>query len=599
MVPGWRPRRPASPIAWQIGRFVKVAEANRGIEAALRELAILTQLEEGSPQAFRVRAYENGITALASLGRDASQMSLAELKAVRGIGEGIAKRIREYAETGSIVRLEDLRKKYPPSFLELTRVPGLGPKKLVELRKLLGIESIGALREAIDNERLRQIPGFGEKTEENLKRAISRLGLGEGRRHPIGEVMPLVDAVVTWLAEIPQVKTILPCGSYRRFSETIGDLDIVVASRQAGPIMDRFINLPEGREVIAKGETKSALITQAGVQVDLRVVTPQEFGAATLYFTGSKAHNINLRQRALANNWTLNEYGLSELEGDRMIAQRTERDIYQALGLELIPPPMREDTGEIEMAAKGSLPRTIHLSDIKGDLHVHTDLSGDGRASLQTMLASARKRGLTYVAITDHGEDLSINGVSRDQLRRQRRQIQQLGKEGMVILQGCELNIGSDGKVDYDPDFLAELDWSVASVHSHFDLERAHQTRRLLAAIANPGVNAIGHLSGRKLGRRPGIEFDLDPVLEAAAATGTAIEINGAIDRLDASAEVVRRGTELGVVFVISTDAHHPTETERMAWGVQLAQRGWATRDHIVNSWPTNKFLRWAKAKRK
>jgi len=577
---------------------LKVAAANRGLEAALSELAILTELEEGSPQAFRVRAYENGITALAALGRDASQMSLAELKAVRGIGEGIARKIREYADTGGIARLEELRKKYPPSFLELTRVPGLGPKKLTELRKLLGIESVAALQEAISAERLRDIPGFGEKTEENLKRAIERLGLGEGRRHPIGEVMPLVNAIVAELAALPQVKTILPCGSYRRFSETIGDLDIVVASRKAVPIMDRFVSLPEVREVLAKGDTKSAVITSAGVQVDLRVVAPQEFGAASLYFTGSKAHNINLRQRALAKNWTLNEYGLSQLEGGKVVAQRSEGDIYQALGLSLIPPPMREDTGEIEAAAKGSLPRPIELSDIKGDLHLHTDLSGDGRASLETMLASVRERGLSYVAITDHGEDLSINGVSRDQLRRQRKRIQQLGSDGLTVLHGCELNIGSDGDLDYDPDFIAELDWGVASVHSHFDLDRTRQTRRLLAAIANPGVNAIGHLSGRKLGRRPGIEFELEPVLEAAAATGTAIEINGAIDRLDANAEVVRRGVELGVVFTISTDAHHPVEAERMGWGVQLAQRGWATRQHIANAWPVNKFLRWAKAKR-
>jgi DNA polymerase (family 10) len=353
-------------------------------------------------------------------------------------------------------------------------------------------------------------------------------------------------------------------------------------------------------EVIGHGETKSSVLISSGLQVDLRVVLPGEYGAALLYFTGSKTHNIHLRQLAIDRGLLLNEYGLSDIETDKVLASKTEKQIYSRLDLPFIPPTLREDTGEIERAAAGELPNLVQLKDIKGDLHYHTSLSGDGRSTLAEMVAAAAGRGYQYVAITDHGEDLTINGASRKQMRTQRDKISKLQDSypDLTILHGCELNIGKTGSVDYDPDFLVEFDWTVASVHSYFDLDQNQQTERVLQAMANPAVNAIGHLSGRYIGRRPGIELDLDAVMEAAAATGTAIEINGALDRLDATPEAIRTGIELGVTFVIDTDSHHTNEGVRMEYGVLNAQRGWVDKKMVANTWPRARFLKWSRSKR-
>ena len=575
--------------------------ANEDLIALFGELALLTKLEEGSPQAFRVRAYEAAALALESLGRNAVEMSHDELVAVKGIGDSIATRIREYAQTGRIARLEELRSHYPPAFLELTRIPGLGPKTLVLLRSRLGVESVEDLRAAIADHKLRDLPGLGEKSEAKIAHALDRLGLhGKERRTPIADVMPVARRVVAALEELGDVKSIRYCGSLRRLSETIGDVDIVVASRRPAPIMERFVSLPVVEEVIAHGDTKSAILTRAGLQVDLRVVTPAQFGAASLYFTGSKAHNIAIRQLALERGWTLNEYGLTDVDTGAVIASKTEEEIYAALGLQPVPPPMRENTGEVELAAAGELPRVPRPSDMRGDLHDHTVRSGDGRSTLEDMVAAAAGRGYRYLAITDHGEDLTINGVSREEMLRQRQEIEYLREQypKMAILHGSELNIGPEGGLDYDDEFLAGFDWCVASVHSSFDLPPARQTERLLKAMAHPAVNVIGHLSGRMIGTRPGIEFDVDAVFEAAAATGTALEINAALERLDASAEVLRRAAaHRDVVFVISTDAHHTTELDRMQWGVFNAQRGWVDKARVANTWPQKKFLAWTRRK--
>jgi DNA polymerase (family 10) len=329
--------------------------------------------------------------------------------------------------------------------------------------------------------------------------------------------------------------------------------------------------------------------------VDLRVVEPHQWGAACQYFTGSKTHNIKLRQRAQERGWLLNEYGLTDESTGRVIASETEEAIYEALGLPFIPPPMREDHGEIEAAERGELPAAIRLEDVKGDLHVHTSLSGDGKSSLEEIARAAAERGYQYLAITDHAENLAMSGVSREALRAQRTRIDTLRAVHpmLFLLHGSELNIGRDGSVDYDAEFRGTLDWCVAGVHSHFDLDQAAQTRRVLRAMEDPTVHAIAHLSGRRIGQRPGIDLDVDAVLRKAEETGTAIEINAALGRLDATSEVLLRARGRNVTFVISTDTHHTRELSRMEWGVLQATRGWVDAGRIANLRPRDEFLRW------
>jgi DNA polymerase (family 10) len=330
------------------------------------------------------------------------------------------------------------------------------------------------------------------------------------------------------------------------------------------------------------------------------VVSLAQFGAACQYFTGSKAHNIKLRQRALGRGWTLNEYGLTEADTGKVIAAETEEAIYEALGLAYIPAPMREDHGEIEAAERGELLEPLGLGALKGDLHVHTTLSGDGRSPLEEVVASARERGYAYLAITDHGEDLAMNGVGRDELRAQRKQMDALAKRHpeLTLLHGCELNIGKDGGLDYDAEFRRELQWCVAGVHSHFDLDAEAQTRRILKAMEDPAVDAIAHLSGRRIGRRPGIELDVDAVLKQAVETNTAIEINASLGRLDASSDVLLRARGMPVTFVVSTDAHHTRELARMEWGALQAARGWVDPGRVANTWPRERFLEWLRERR-
>ena len=574
---------------------------NREVARVLSELALLTELDEGSPQAFRVRAYDNAARTVDGLATDVESMSQAQLVAAKGIGKSTAQKIIEYLETGQIAKLETLRSRFPPEYVELTRIPGLGPKRVAMLHEELGIGSVADLRAAIEQEALRDLAGFGPKSEAKLIQAIERLGLsGKERRTPIELALPVAREVVAALATVEGVEAIEYAGSLRRFRETIGDVDILVAATDHRAVMTGFLELPIVSEVLGTGDTKSSILTHSGMQVDLRVVEPDQYGAALLYFTGSKAHNIRLRQLALDREWTLNEYALSELETEEVVSSKTEREIYEALGLGFIAPPLREDTGEIEGARDGTLPDLVHLEDIKGDLHVHTNLSGDGHETLEDMLDAVASRGMSYVAITDHGEDLRINGASREQMLAQRKRLAALAEryQPMTILHGCELNIGRTGEVDYDQDFLEGFDWCVASVHSLFDLDRAEQTERVITAMQNPAVNAIGHLTGRQIGSRPGIELDIDAVIEAAVETGTALEINCHLRRLDVAPEVARRASAAGVHLVISTDAHRIVELEQMQWGVLNAQRGWVDKRLVVNTWPAGRFLEWAASRR-
>lgn len=564
--------------------------ANDEVAAALVTLMRLQQLEDGSAQSFRTRAYERAANGVRMHPEDVSTLSVKELTAIDGVGESTAKKIRELVDTGHIGALDELSAKYPPEFVAMLQVPGVGPRTAVMLRERLDITTIEQLKEAVAAEQLRDLPGMGAKTEVKIGRAIDRLGLaGKDRRVPIATALRVADRLVERAGAIEGVEAVRYCGSLRRFRDTIADIDLLVVADDAAAVVEAFT---EGAgETIKSGEA-GASIRAEELQVDLRVVAADQFGAASLYFTGSKSHNIALRQRAIARGWLLNEYGL--MEGETVIAAKTEADVYRALGLAYIPPELREGTGEIDLATADALPELIEVEDLRGDLHVHSTWSGDGRSSLEDMVATAAERGLEYIAVTEHGEDLSINGLSRDRVLQERARIEELRVEypDLTVLHGAELNIDPDGNVDYDADFLSGFDWCVASVHSHFDLPPERQTVRILTAMGNPAVNAIGHLTGRRIGKRPGIELDFDAVLEGAATTGTALEINSHIDRLDVPADLLILARDRDdVSYTISTDAHDVTEYAKARWGVHNARRGWVERRHVLNALPVDQFL--------
>jgi DNA polymerase (family 10) len=571
-------------------------DRRESLRALFRELVQLTVLDEGSPSSFRARAYENALEAISSYPGDLERLPEKELATRPGLGASTARKVREFYETGTIAKLEALRQKYPPEFVELTCVPGLGPRTARRLESELGVRSLEDLRAALVDQRVRRVKGLGAKVEENLLRALERREpTGKEKRRPIAEVLPIAKELVAALEALPGVERAQYCGSLRRFRETIADLDVLVASAAPASVIGGVSRLGAVREVREHGDTKAAVRVVTGLQVDLRVVAPGQFGAACQYFTGSKAHNIKLRQRALARGWLLNEYALRDTKTGEVIAAGSEEAIYEALGLQFVPPPMREDKGEVERAAEGRLPPVPRLEDLRGDLHVHTSLSGDGRSTLAEVVAAAEARGYAYLAITDHAEGLAFNGVSREQLAAQRREIEALRSRhpAIALLHGAELNIGPDGSVDYDAEFRRGLDWCVAGVHSHFELDGVQQTRRVLAAMEDPTVHAIAHLTGRRLGHRPGIEIDVDAVLRKAVETGTALEINVSLGRLDLSGDVLLRARGLPVTFAVGTDAHQARELARMDWAPLHAARGWVEPARIANTWPRERFLEW------
>jgi DNA polymerase (family 10) len=565
----------------------------------LAELAKLTALDEGSPQAFKVRAYENALAGIEAHQGEIDGLSKTELTKIKGVGGSTADKLIELGETGKVAKLEALRETYPPPFVELTKIPGLGPKTLMMIRSLLGVEDLEGLKAAIEGERLRDLPGLGEKSEEKIKKAIERLGLhGKDRRTPLVEVYGFAQSLAARIDALEGVAAAVPCGSLRRFSETVGDIDIVVGTTNPEVVHQSVVAFPEVVDVVGSGDTKTSFLTREGLQVDVRTVMPTQMGSALLYFTGSKAHNIQLRQKSIDQGWLLSEYGL--FDDDKVLASKTESDIYKSLGMEYVPPTMREGGGEVELALNGNLPDVVTRDRIRGDLHYHCDRSGDGRSSLEEMVEAAVEAGYEYIAFTDHGENLAINGSSRVEMLEHRDRIRELdaAQAEIKILFGCELNIGADGSLDYDADFRLEFDYCVASIHSHFDLPQDRQTARILTALADPAVNAIGHLSGRYVGRRPGVDLDVEAVLEGLAVTGVALEVNGALDRLDAVTEVSRMAMSQGVDLMIDTDSHHVSDLRRMDYGVKYAQRAWVTNDRVINTRPLDDFLDWTRRRR-
>ena len=562
----------------------------------LRDLAELTMLEEGDPQSFRVRAYESAAQAIAAQATDLGQLTKKELQQIEGIGKGTAEKIRELLDTGKVQKLELLRQKHPRSVVELLRIQGLGPKALMKLRSELGVQSIDDLRAALAQHKLRALTGFGQKREEKLAQALARLDAqGAVDRTPISVALPLATRIVERLRALPGVSHASYTGSLRRFCETIGDVDIVVAAEHAGPVMEALVSMNVVERVLVRGDAKTSVVTHRGTQVDLRVVAAHQLGAALLYFTGSKGHNIKLRQRALKRGWILNEYALSENESGRVIASETEEQIYAALDLPWIPPVLREDAGEIDAAEAGALPKPF--GPLIGDFHVHTSVSGDGRSTLEEVVAEAKQRGCRVLVITDHAEG-TLSGVGRDALLEQRARIRALGSElgdSLALFHGVELNIGPAGELDYDAEFRRSFDWCLASVHDHFELDRAAQTKRVVTAMQDPAVRMIGHLSARMIGARPPIDLDLDQVFAAAETTRTALEVNGGLPRLDMSVDALRRARGRDIDFVLTSDAHHARELDRVRFAALNAERAWLEPERVVNTWTAERLIAWTK----
>jgi DNA polymerase (family 10) len=509
----------------------------------------------------------------------------------------------EIRASGSFAALEELRAKVPAGVRELTRVPALGPRRAMQLYQELGISSLAGLSEAVRAGKLRTLRGFGAKSEERILHGIE-LASRAGQRVRIDVAMETATVLVTALRAVPGCLRCEYAGSLRRMRETIGDVDILAAAEDSGPLMAAFAQHPRVAEVIVHGPAKTSVRTTAGLQADLRVVPLDSWGAALQYFTGSKAHNLATRGIAVRKKLRLSEYGLFSAETGDLIVSRTEEDVYQRLGMAWIPPTLREDQGEIEAALRGELPDLVSVGDIRGDLHTHTNLT-DGTATMEKMVEAAAARGYEYYAVTDHAPNLAMQRMTDAKMLAQREQLAALAERlaarpggpgsAMTLLHGTELNIAPDGSVDWDADFLSGFDLCVASVHSHFRQPRAEMTRRFVRACENPYVSIIGHPLTRKIGRRPPVDVDLDELFRACAATGTALEINAYPDRLDLPAEHIRAARDAGVKFAISTDSHATAHLDFMPYGVGAAQRGWLTADDVINSWPLDRlraFLR-------
>jgi len=590
---------------------------------------------------FKVRSYREAARQIDELGEPIDRLrDEGRLSQVHGIGKAIADKLKEYGETGSVEYLRKLEEEVPPGLLEFMRIPGLGPRTAKDIYDALGITNLDDLEAALRDGRLRKVSRIKARTEENIQKGLEALkGRGSGPRTLLPTAMATSDSIVGVLEGLSQVEKISSAGSVRRRCESIGDLDIVVASGDPEPVMDAFCEMGSVREVIARGETKSSIRTTDGIQVDLRVVEPQHYGAALAYFTGSKAHNVRMRALALKQGLTLNEYGLAKLATDEeeeaeagadevgsrgsvatveiaaapksratkrsraivaeevMLPSATEEEVYSALGLSFIPPVQREDRGEIALAMEGKLPKLLELKSIRGDLHTHTDNS-DGKNTIEEMAEAAVGRGYEYYNITDHSKSQGIiTGIEgptyRDQIARVRAAARAIEKrhKGFRLLCGVEVNILPDGSLDVADGILADLDLVVASVHSQFRQPRDQMTARICRAVASPHVDILGHPTGRKVEAREPYDVDLEEVFKACLAGHTAVEINASPARLDLNDVFARRARELGLKISIGSDAHRPGELGQMEFGVYVAQRAWLQTDDILNCWKVEKLL--------
>lgn len=564
---------------------------NAEIARILREIAILLDMEGVQ---FKPRAYEKAAYAVEAVEQPLSELYQKEgvkaIEAIPGVGKAISEKIVTLIETGRLPYYEELKQKTPVDLANLTSIEGLGPKMIKALYQHLGIKTVEELERAAQEGKIRNLPHFGEKSEQKILKGIAFLKKSSGR-FPLGVALPLVLEIQSRLQKIKRVKQVAIAGSIRRRKETIGDGDILVVSTQPDLVMDAFVKMPEVIHIHGKGHTKSSVKLNNGMDVDLRVVEEKSFGAALSYFTGSKDHNIVLRRIAQEKDLKLNEYGV--FRGERYIAGRTEEEVFAALGLPYIPPELRENTGEIEAALAGKLPDLVDYGDLKGDLQTQTNWT-DGANSIEEMAEEARRLGHEYIAITDHTKSLAMTrGSDEKKLREQMVAIDELNKRyrGFRILKGAEVNINKDGTLDIDDETLAMLDVVGVAVHSHFNLSREEMTRRIIRAMENPHADILFHPTGRVIQRREPYDVDMDEVIRAAKRTGTVLEIDAYPDRLDLKDEHVRKAVEAGVKLVIDSDAHNTHHLGYLHYGIAQARRGWAKKSDILNTKPLKEFL--------
>ena len=571
---------------------------NREVATLLENVAEL--LEASGESVYRIRAYRNAARHIGSMPEDIEVIWRAgRLDDIPGVGESIAAKISEFLRTGRLGYLDRLRRRIPVGTADLLLVPGLGPKRVLEIQRVLGIDNVLDLRQAALDHRLRALPGFGEKLEANLLREIDRLG-GRTRRIPLGIALPTAEEIASLLRAHPVVVRVEPAGSVRRMRDTIGDIDLLAASEWPDRVIEAFTRLAISREVLAKGPTRASILTPGELQVDLRVVPPEVYGAALMYFTGSREHNIALRDLAQRRGLKLSEYGLFDERTGQRRASASEQDVYGALGLPWIPPELRENRGEIEAALAGRLLPHFEGSAILGDLHVHTNWS-DGQDSLEIMVEAARARGYAYVAITDHSPGLGVaRGLTRERLDAQRQEIEALNRRlaPFRVLQGAEVNIRRDGSLDYPDEVLRDLDLVCAAIHGGFEGTEAEITARIQAALRHPYVDVLCHPTGRLLGKREPYPVDLEAVISTAHEVGVAIEINSQPDRLDLDDIWARRAKESGVPLVIVTDAHAASQLGLMRYGVSVARRAWLEPTDVRNTRPWTAVRRRARAHR-
>jgi DNA polymerase (family 10) len=565
---------------------------NKKIAEIFSEIADILDIKGENP--FKIRAYRKAVQAIEGLSEELRTVhDQGRLREIDGIGEAIAKKIDELLTTGKLEYYEKAKASVPDGLLAMLDVPDIGPKKVKALYEKMKIDTVEKLEKAARVGKLRELPGFGAKTEENILRGIALLTRGR-ERVLLGTATELAENIVAELARLTYVSVAVPAGSVRRQKETIGDIDVLVISREPKKVMDAFVSLDCIGAVIARGATKSSIRTKDNVQVDVRVVERKSFGAALQYFTGSKAHNIELRESAMKRGLKVNEYGVFGVKSEKMVAGKSEEEVYGALDLPVIPPELREGMGEIEAARAGELPQLLELEHIKGDLHVHTDWS-DGKHSIEQVTEACRSLGYKYVGIADHSQSLSVaNGLTPDELAEQVELIRKInrGLKGFRVLAGAEVDILSDGSLDFPDELLARLDFVIAAIHSGFKQGRKQLTDRIRSAMEHPCVSILAHPTCRLIGRREPLDINVVEILDIAKETGTAVELNAHQMRLDLNDVHLRKAKDLGVKASIGTDTHVLEELKSMRYGVATARRGWLGPNDVLNTLPASRLLK-------
>ncbi|MGD8643076.1 MAG: DNA polymerase/3'-5' exonuclease PolX [Chromatiales bacterium] len=556
---------------------------NSEIAERFETLADLLELEGANP--FRVRAYRNAARTIRGYGKAMADLVKAgeDLSKLPDIGKDLAAKIAEMVRTGKLEALEEVQHRVPRALSELMRLQGLGPKRVKTLYDTLNIRSIEDLKRAARSGQIRELPGFGEKTEAMIMSRLAHFA-GTKRRTPLPEAEEIVTPLVEHLKKSPGVKQVTVAGSFRRRRETVGDLDILVTAKKGSPVMQRFVDYDEVEETISQGDTRATVRLRSGLSVDLRVVAEVSYGSALMYFTGSKAHNIALRTIAVKKGYKVNEYGM--FRDEKRVAGKTETEIYKRLGLRYVEPELREDRGELEAARKKRLPELITLDDIRGDLHCHSKAS-DGHDDIEAMARAAKALGYKYLSINDHSHHVTVaHGLDEKRLCRQLEAIDRLNErlEGIAVLKSIEVDILEDGSLDLGDEVLAQLDFTVCAVHYKMDLSQKRQTERILRAMDNPYFHILAHPSGRLINEREPYAIDMERIMDAARERGCALEVNAQPSRLDLTDTHCRMAKELGVKIVISTDAHSTRDLELMCYGIGQARRGWLEADDVLNT---------------